>query len=162
MQPGISQNDFQKKRVTLEKKLKAETISIGHRFKIQEFPTSTATALDFENKILQLKSQGWTPDVIFVDYLTIMRPLNKVSSQKGYESGVMVAEELRGLSGKMKIPVISAIQSNRSEGANTSNVDVNNVSESYGIVSTCDFLGALFQTEEDKGYRKHLFQNIKK
>jgi replicative DNA helicase len=90
-----------------------------------------------------------------------MKPLNKVSSNKGYESGITLAEELRGLSGKLKIPFISAIQSNRNENANTSKVDVSNVSESYGIVSTCDYLGALYQSDEDRMDGRIYFKTLK-
>lgn len=158
---GIALPDLQKKQQVVERIYKAEAKSFGDKVRIIEYPTSQATVVDFENKILELKSQGWTPDVVIVDYLTIMKPLNKVSSNKGYESGITLAEELRGLSGKLKIPFISAIQSNRNENANTSKVDVSNVSESYGIVSTCDYLGALYQSEEDRMDGRIYFKTLK-
>lgn len=147
---GIPFGKLQERRKDVERILKLEAKTFGKNVRIVEYPTSQATAVDFENKILEFKAQGWTPDVVLVDYLTIMKPLNKVSSNKGYESGITLAEELRGLSGKLKIPFISAIQANRNENYNTSKVDVSNVSESYGIVSTCDYLGALYQSETDK------------
>ena len=154
-------SELKKQAKKVESKFKVESRINGKKLQIIEFPTSQATVLDIENKINELKAKGWSPDVVIVDYLTIMKPLNKVSSNKGYESGITLAEELRGLSGKLKIPFISAIQSNRNENFNNSKVDVSNVSESYGIVSTCDFLGALYQSEADKLDGRLYFKTLK-
>ena len=60
-----------------------------------------------------------------------------------FKDGLAVSEELRALSYKFKCPVISAVQSN-TEGMNSQDIDMQNVSESRGIVHTTDALFALY------------------
>jgi hypothetical protein len=66
-----------------------------------------------------------------------------------YERVGDVARDVRALSYKFEAPVISPTQSNR-EGWDTSEVGMNNVSESAGIPHTADYLGVLWQQEGDR------------
>ena len=66
-----------------------------------------------------------------------------------YQGIQNVAEKLRGLSYKYSAPVITATQTNRA-GMNNENIGMENVSESTGITHTVDFMGALYQTPQDR------------
>jgi hypothetical protein len=77
-----------------------------------------------------------------------------------FKDGMAVSEELRSLSYKYKVPVISAVQSN-SEGMNTEEIDMQNVSESRGIVHTTDALFAIYQTQEQREAGRLGFKVIK-
>ena len=66
-----------------------------------------------------------------------------------FKDGLAVSEELRALSYKFECPVVSAVQCN-TEGMSSAEIDMQNVSESRGIVHTVDALFALYQLDEDR------------
>ena len=81
---------------------------------IKEFPTGTLTTAMLKQYLKKLKTQKkFEPDIIFVDYLNIMRPNGANSSISLYEKGEKTAEDLRAMSSEMKIPIVTAVQSNR-------------------------------------------------
>lgn len=112
---------------------------------IKEFPPRSVTTNHIDAYLEKLKNAGNRIDVVIVDYLNLVLP-NKASDSM-FKDGMSVSEELRALSYKYEVPVISATQSN-SEGMNSADIDMQHVSESRGIVHTVDFLGAIYQTED--------------
>lgn len=120
------------------------------RLIIKEYPTSSAGSSHFRHLIQELKiKKNFTPDIIYIDYLNIcassrMKMGNSVNS---YTYIKAIAEELRGLSVEFNIPLITATQTNR-DGYNSSDVDLTNTSESFGLPATADFMFALISTEE--------------
>jgi hypothetical protein len=58
-----------------------------------------------------------------------------------------IAEELRGLAVEKNVPIFSATQTNRS-GFSSSDVGLEDTSESFGLPATADFMFALISTEE--------------
>ena len=114
---------------------------------IKEYPPRSIRTKDIQNYLEALKNNGHSFDVIIVDYLNLVLPNHKTDSM--YKDGLNVSEELRALSYMFKVPVISAVQCN-SEGMNSETIDMQNVSESRGIVHTADFLAALMQKQEDR------------
>jgi len=96
-----------------------------------------------------------------VDYLGIMRPM--VTLTKGsnsYERTKIVCEELRSLSGKLKIPFFSASQLNR-DGTGKDSVGMDNIADSMGIAHTADLVLALTQPDELKEDDKIRFEILK-
>ena len=123
------------------------------QLQIKEFPTGTLTPLKLKQCIKKLKqTRGFVPDIIFVDYLNIMRPNGgNASSLSLYEKSGRIAEELRAISSELKIPVVTATQQSRSaNGYAGENVDMSNVSESSGISATADVMVALFVEDGDR------------
>jgi hypothetical protein len=93
------------------------------------------------------------PDIIFVDYLNIMRPNGNNMNMGLYEKCARISEELRAISCMLKVPIVSAVQANRSHsgsGYAGADIDMSNVSESSGITATADALMALFQLEGER------------
>lgn len=121
---------------------------------IKEFPTGTLSSGMLKQYIKKLKQQkNFVPDIIFVDYLNIMRSNSNNASQSMYEKCARIAEDLRAISSEMKIPIVTATQSNRSGttgGYPGENIDMSNVSESSGISATCDAMIALYRQEGDR------------
>ena len=109
---------------------------------IKEFPPSALRALTLGNYIERLILSGFKPDIIFVDYLNLMMPNNAVNGGGSYERVGDIAKELRALSYMFEIPIISATQSNRG-GFNSSDIDMENISESAQIAHHADALFAL-------------------
>ena len=58
-----------------------------------------------------------------------------------------IAEELRGLDVEANVPIVSATQTTRS-GYGSSDVDLTDTSESFGLPATADLMFALISTEE--------------
>ena len=58
-----------------------------------------------------------------------------------------IAEELRGLAVEAEVPIVSATQTTRS-GYGSSDVDLTDTSESFGLPATADLMFALISTEE--------------
>jgi replicative DNA helicase len=122
--------------------------------RIKEFPTGTFTAGMLKQFLKKLKAtKRWEPDIIFVDYLNIMRPNGNNMNMGLYEKCARIAEELRAISCELKVPCVSAVQANRSHsgsGYAGADIDMSNVSESSGITATADALMALFQLEGER------------
>lgn len=114
---------------------------------IKEYPPRSIRTNDIEQYLDNLKNAGHKFDVIIVDYLNLVLPNHGTDSM--YKDGLSVSEELRALSYKFNVPVISAVQAN-SEGMNSETIDMQNISESRGIAHTSDFIGALFQSQNAK------------
>lgn len=148
---NISLDDLQKiPRELWEKKIETvKSKSIG-AIQVKEYPTAQAGINHFRHLLteLQLKSK-FIPDIIFVDYLNIAASarIKLGSNVNSYQYVKSVAEELRGLAQEYNLPVWTATQTNRA-GFNSTDVGLENTSESFGVPMTADFLIALTRTEE--------------
>lgn len=120
------------------------------KFVVKEYPTSTAHAGHFRALVEELKmKRGFTPDVIFIDYLNICasQRLRGGAGVNSYTYVKAIAEELRGLAVEYNVPLVSATQTTRS-GFSSSDVGLEDTSESFGLPATADLMFALIQTEE--------------
>lgn len=125
---------------------------------IKEYPPRSVSTKTIDAYLERLKAAGKRIDVIVIDYLNLVLP-NKASDSM-FKDGLTVSEELRALSYKYNAPVVSACQCN-SEGMNSEDIDMQNISESRGIVHTVDFLAALYQTQEQREHGKLGFKILK-
>jgi replicative DNA helicase len=117
---------------------------------VKEYPTASAHAGHFRALIEELKmKREFIPDVIFIDYLNICssQRLRMGANVNSYTYIKSIAEELRGLAGEYKVPVVSATQTTRSGFANT-DPGLEDTSESFGLPATADLMVALIATEE--------------
>ena len=117
---------------------------------IKEYPTAAAHSGHFKGLLNELAlKKSFRPDIIFIDYLNICassryRTNNNVNS---YSYIKAIAEELRGLAVEANLPIVSATQTTRS-GFASSDVDLTDTSESFGLPATADLMFALISTEE--------------
>ena len=97
---------------------------------------------------LKLK-RNFHPDIIFIDYLNICTSsrFRPGSSANSYTIIKSIAEELRGLAVEQDVPIFSATQTTRG-GYNSSDVDLTDTSESFGLPATADLMFAIISTEE--------------
>ena len=58
-----------------------------------------------------------------------------------------IAEEMRGLAVEFKLPIVTATQTNR-QGFTSTDVGLEDTSESFGLPATADLMVALISTEE--------------
>ena len=117
---------------------------------IKEYPTSSAHAGHFRALLNELNlKRKFQPDIIFVDYMNICASsrMKMGGSINSYTYVKAIAEELRGLAIEQNVPILTATQLNR-EGFASSDVDLTNTSESFGVPATADFMVAMVKTEE--------------
>jgi replicative DNA helicase len=128
---------------------------------VKQFPTGEATRNDLRRYLRELYIRGIKIDVIYVDYINLMKPAIKTEGL--YGAVKRIAEELRSLSYEFEAPVISVSQLNR-EGAllHFNDTSFNHVSESIGLPATCDFLAILGQPEDEFTYSQEVHFKIDK
>ena len=117
---------------------------------VKEYPTASAHSGHFRGLIKELAiKKSFKPDIVFVDYLNIcassrFKGANNVNS---YMYVKAIAEELRGLAVETNVPFMSATQTTRT-GFVSSDIGLEDTSESFGLPATADFMFALISTEE--------------
>jgi len=117
---------------------------------IKEYPTASAHSGHFKALLNELAlKKSFRPDIIFIDYLNICASSRYKgnSSINSYTFVKAIAEELRGLAVESNVPIVSATQTTRS-GYGSSDVELTDTSESFGLPATADFMFALISTEE--------------
>ena len=117
---------------------------------IKEYPTASAHAGHFRALLNELSlKKSFRPDIIFIDYLNICGSSRYKSnfSVNSYSYIKAIAEELRGLAVEANVPIVSATQTTRS-GFSSSDPDLTDTSESFGLPATADLMFALISTEE--------------
>jgi replicative DNA helicase len=117
---------------------------------IKEYPTASAHAGHFKGLLNELSlKKSFKPDIIFIDYLNICASSRYKgnSNINSYSYIKAIAEELRGLAVEFNVPIVSATQTTRS-GYGSSDVELTDTSESFGLPATADLMFALISTEE--------------
>jgi archaellum biogenesis ATPase FlaH len=146
-----------------EKKIDSLKQKTNGKLIVKEYPTASASTVHFRSLLNELNlKKGFVPDVIMVDYLNIcasarIKPGNGVNS---YTYIKAIAEELRGLAVEHNVPIWSATQLTRS-GYGSSDPDLTDTSESFGLPATADFFVALIVTEQLEQLNQIMVKQLK-
>ena len=130
---------------------------------IKEYTTAAAHSGHFKGLLNELAlKKSFTPDIIFIDYLNICASsrYRAGSNVNSYSYIKAIAEELRGLAVESNVPIVSATQTTRS-GFASSDVDLTDTSESFGLPATADLMFALISTEELEGANQLMVKQLK-
>ena len=130
---------------------------------IKEYPTASAHSGHFKALLNELSlKKSFKPDIIFIDYLNICASsrYKAGSNVNSYSYIKAIAEELRGLAVESNVPIVSATQTTRS-GFGSSDVDLTDTSESFGLPATADLMFALISTEELEGLNQIMVKQLK-
>jgi archaellum biogenesis ATPase FlaH len=116
---------------------------------IKEYPTASAHSGHFKSLLNELAlKKSFRPDVLFIDYLNICASSRfKGGNISSYFYIKAIAEELRGLAVEFKLPIFTATQTTRS-GYTSTDIGLEDTSESFGLPATADFMFALMTNEE--------------
>ena len=117
---------------------------------IKEYPTASAHSAHFRGLIKELAiKKTFKPDIIFIDYLNICASsrFKGATNVNSYMYIKSIAEELRGLAVETNLPIMSATQTTRS-GFVSTDIGLEDTSESFGLPATADFMFALISNEE--------------
>ena len=120
---------------------------------IKEYPTASAHSGHFKALLQELAlKKSFRPDIIFIDYLNICASsrYRGNSTVNSYSYIKAIAEELRGLAVETNLPIVSATQTTRS-GFASSDVDLTDTSESFGLPATADLMFALISRKSWRG-----------
>jgi replicative DNA helicase len=141
--PDLSKKMYSKKIDKIKDKTKGKLI-------VKEYPTAAAHVGHFRHLIQELGiKKDFKPDVIFIDYLNICAS-NRIRPGQGANSYTLVksiAEELRGLAVEYDVPIMSATQTTRA-GFGSTDIDLTDTSESFGLPATADFMFAMITSDE--------------
>ena len=130
---------------------------------IKEYPTASAHSGHFKALLNELAlKKSFKPDIIFIDYLNICSSsrYRAGSNVNSYSFIKAIAEELRGLAVETNLPIVSATQTTRS-GFGSSDVDLTDTSESFGLPATADLMFALISTEELEALNQIMVKQLK-
>ena len=130
---------------------------------IKEYPTASAHSGHFKSLLNELAlKNSFRPDIIFIDYLNICASsrYRGNSTVNSYSYIKAIAEELRGLAVEANVPIVSATQTTRS-GFASSDVDLTDTSESFGLPATADLMFALISGEELEGLGQIMVKQLK-
>ena len=152
----LPKSSFENKVVNLSKKTQGSLI-------IKEYPTASAHSGHFTALLNELAlKKSFRPDIIFIDYLNICASsrYRGNSNVNSYSYIKAIAEELRGLACEANVPIVSATQTTRS-GYGSSDVELTDTSESFGLPATADLMFALISTEELESLGQILVKQLK-
>ena len=147
---------FESKVTNLAKKTQGQLI-------IKEYPTASAHSGHFKSLLNELAlKKSFRPDIIFIDYLNICASSRYRGNANinSYTFVKSIAEELRGLAVEFNVPIVSATQTTRS-GYGSSDVELTDTSESFGLPATADLMFALISTEDLEGLGQILVKQLK-
>ena len=147
---------FESKVTDISKKTQGSLI-------IKEYPTAAAHSGHFKGLLNELAlKKSFRPDIIFIDYLNICASsrYKAGSNVNSYSYIKAIAEELRGLAVEANLPIVSATQTTRS-GFASSDVDLTDTSESFGLPATDDLIFALISTEELEELNQIMVKQLK-
>lgn len=130
---------------------------------VKEYPATSTSVVHLKSLLNELKlKKGFMPDVIMIDYLNLMSSARIKSSgaQDTYTYVKSIAEEVRGLAQTSAIPIWSATQLNRA-GYNSSDPDMTDTAESFGLPATLDLQWVLVVNDQLKALNQIMVKQLK-
>jgi len=120
---------------------------LGGGLKIKEFLEGGVTVNTIKAHLKTLEIEGFIPDVIFVDYLGLMKPIGSYAEKR--HALTDITEGLRNIANNYRIPVWTAHQTNRS-AIQEEKITTAHIGESLGIIATVDLALGLGRPDEMK------------
>jgi replicative DNA helicase len=148
---GIKMTDYAKiayDKDAIKKKLgniAYESMQVPGKLYVKEYPTSAASVQDVERWLLKMEeNQGFKFKTVFIDYVNIMRNWRNPNSENTYMKIKQLAEDLRAMAMRNDWAIITATQVNRA-GFDSTDIGMNNVSESSALLHTVDAMFGIIQ-----------------
>ena len=129
---------------------------------VKEYGSASINTMHIKALLKELKMvDGFTPDVIVIDYINLMNSSRFTGKNaNSYTIVKAIAEELRGMAVEENAVLITATQTNR-EGIGGDEVSLDKVSESAGLPHTSDFFCGIFQTEQQREHSLFVLKVLK-
>ena len=130
---------------------------------VKEYPTASAHCGHFRALFNELAlKKNFKPDLVFVDYINICASsrFRAGANVNSYTYIKAIAEEMRGLAVEYNLPIMSATQTTRT-GFVSTDVGLEDTSESFGLPATADFMFALISSDELNELNQMLVKQLK-
>lgn len=152
----IPKAEWDSKLVKIKQRAKGNII-------IKEFPTRSASAIQFRAFLRELKiKKNFVPDIVMIDYLGICASSKvklggsvNTNTYQGY-----VASEIRAMAIELNIAIWSAQQLNRA-GFGSSDPDMDNTADSWDIAGIADFYIMVTQSEDLAKLNQYQVKQVK-
>ena len=137
---GIPMSDLSNHKEEIKKVLGG----LKGRLIIKKYPRRFATVQTMRNFLIRKRQlEGFIPDIIIVDYMSLISPI--IATSNIYHDAEIVSNELQGLGEEFEAPVISADQLNRSGFSNELNA-MNNIAGSFAKSFAATFVATISRT----------------
>ena len=114
---------------------------------VKEYPSKSASTVTIRNHLEKLKSHGFEPDMVIVDYADLLRPaVREKEKRQELES---IYEEWRGIAQAFDCTMFTCSQTNRS-GLNAEVITMESISEAFNKCFVADFICTVSRTVKDK------------
>ena len=130
---------------------------------VKEYPTASAHCGHFRALFNELAlKKDFKPDLVFIDYINICASsrFRAGANVNSYTYIKAIAEEMRGLAVEYNLPIMSATQTTRT-GFVSTDVGLEDTSESFGLPATADFMFALISSDELNELNQMLVKQLK-
>lgn len=130
-------------------------------FDAEDFPTGSLNVPELENFLSDnIIGSGKKVDVVVIDYINIMSNWRNPNSENTYLKIKQLAEDLRAMSKRLNIAVVTATQVNR-DAIDASDASMKDTSESTGLLHTVDGLFGIVQNPILKAQNKYKIKTLK-
>jgi hypothetical protein len=150
-------------RDEFERKVDKVRESTKGKFVVKSFPPASVGSGHFRHLLNELRvKKNFVPNVIYLDYINLCTSarIKAGSNFNSYTYIKSIAEEIRGLAVEFDVPIITATQTNR-DAVNSSDIELDNTSDSMGLPMTLDFMLALISTEELEEQNQLMVKQLK-
>ena len=148
---------------TYERKIKYLKSKTPGKLYVKEYPTAGANVNHFRTLLNELRlKKNFVPDVVFIDYLNICSSarMKMTGGVNSYTYIKAIGEELRGFAQEFNIPVVTATQTTRGS-ANSTDTDMTDISESFGIAHISDFVCTIINSDELMDLNQLMIKQLK-
>lgn len=146
MGPRVKYKRSKPKQYVQEMGQRVSKMVFGRLF-VQDYPTRTAGISNIRSHLALLRSRGFFPDVIVVDYGDIMKAERRLGEMRHEQAGIY--EDLRQLAGEFDASVWTASQTSRS-ALNKETVTIEDFAEAFEKAAIADVVWALCQSDDEK------------
>ena len=118
------------------------------RLTVKEYPTRSATVDTIRSNLSIHAAQGYSPDLVIVDYAGIVKATTRRAGEFRHEQA-SIFEDLRALAGEFNCATWSAQQANRG-ALDKETLTMADVAETFESAAVADALIALCQTPDEQ------------
>jgi replicative DNA helicase len=161
---GISMRDYGQASADGES-MKKRLANVGYdslrmpgKLYVKEFPTSSAGVPDVERYLKKMEeSKGIKFKLVVLDYVNILKNWRNPNTENMYMKIKQIAEDLRAMAMRNDWAIITATQVNRS-GFGSTDLSINNISESSALGHTVDAMFGIIQDEIMHANREYILK----
>jgi replicative DNA helicase len=119
------------------------------KLRLKHYPSTTAGVEEIRNLTVNLQRQtGFKPDLLIVDYLDIMKPMNKAHVENPYLAQGEVAKALRGFVGEFNMGLWTATQTSKA-AFDKDVIEMKDKADSYRVIMDADVVLGIMRNKED-------------